>query len=254
MTNKQRNKMDNPSELFEAQATPEIKDDPQLFNNKLADIKNDGGDQKYKDLSTALDALKASQEFIPELTTKLSAAEEKVARLEAELATREDVAEILGQMTVPDQKVEAPVTPAVEGLSEDTVQKLIADNIAKRDASMLEARNSELVVKTLITKYGTEETAKKAINNMAAKLETDAKTLGELAKRNPSMVLGYFEGVGNKTPDTQIKQTINTPNFTPKEGLAPPEKSLLSGATASELGDYMAKIKEEVYKELDVQT
>jgi len=70
--------MSNPS-LFDNNqnnggATPPQENNPlpsDDLSTLLSGIKNERGEQKYKDVKTALEALKHSQEYIPEVKSKL---------------------------------------------------------------------------------------------------------------------------------------------------------------------------------------
>ena len=52
------------------------------FADLLGSIKNERGEPKYKDVQTALDALKHSQDFIPQLKIEKEQLEIKLANLD----------------------------------------------------------------------------------------------------------------------------------------------------------------------------
>src|SRR6478735_4892142 len=72
---------------------------PNSFDNLLDSIKNERGERKYADINTAFGALKASQDYIPQLKTELDS--EKAARLalEAEVQRLKTIEDTVTKLT-----------------------------------------------------------------------------------------------------------------------------------------------------------
>ena len=224
---------------------------------KVMEIKNEAGEPKYDSLEKAIDALAASQDYIPKVKGEAEAAAAKVAALQAQLEATGSVEDIVNKLLESKLEPKEPVQhqEQAKGLNEDDVAKLVRQENERLAAKAKADANAQLVTTKLTEKYG--EKAKEEIAKKASELGYTPQRLGELATENPKMVLGLFDLTGDKplTP-TPIQGDTSTSGFqqSQKTPLEKPAKSLLSGATSSEQKAYMQKIKEEVYEKLGVET
>lgn len=228
------------------QATPEpaapIVNTNDLFSDQLAAIKNDQGAPKYTNVEDAIVALQHSQKYIPELKDKVSTQEQLILDLQAKLEAKENVQEIIQRQATPNEQV--PTSPT--SLSEEDVAALVMSKLKENETNSTKTTNQATVNSTLQAKYGTEAQAK--IAQKAAELGMKPSELGELSKQNPAMVLALFgeKQTGNVSPTVG---GYNLPReSTDPEPLKRPDKSILSGATAKQQGDFMRQIKEEIYR------
>ena len=93
--------MDNVFQGSTQNQTPTQGDD--ALTTKLAAIVNEEGKQKYADVNTALDALKASQEFIPSLKNQVTEQEKEIATLREQVAKQAGFSEALQQFAAQEQ-------------------------------------------------------------------------------------------------------------------------------------------------------
>jgi septum formation inhibitor MinC len=229
------------------QATPEPQTPPatnpnDLFTDQLAAIKNSEGAPKYDTVEKAIEALQHSQQYIPELKDKVSSQEQLINDLQAKLEVTQSVQEIVSQQTPPTE-----VTPTSQpSLSEQDVEQLLVKKLQEQQQATIESTNQSTVNTALTNKYGANAQAE--IASKAKELGMKPSELGALSKSNPAMVLALFgeKQTGNASPTTtSVNLSPGTPEIKP---LTRPDKSVLSGATSAEQGEYMRKVKEEVYR------
>jgi hypothetical protein len=232
-------------ELATPQATPELEQTPaptsnDLFTDQLAAIKNESGEQKYDTPEKALEALKHSQEYIPELKSKLEMQEQAINELKAKLEATKKVEEIITQQT--PQQVNEPTSQA---LGQEDILNLVSQELAKRSVQETQQSNQEKVQSTLKSKYG--DNAQAEIIKKAKEFNMKPSELGELSKSNPAMVLSLF---GEKVGSTPVStSSFHIPADAPAtEPVKRPAKSMLAGATAKEQAQHMAEIRAEVYR------
>jgi hypothetical protein len=228
------------------QATPEqntpAPDTSNLFADQLKAIVNENGAPKYDTMEKALEALNHSQQYIPELKSQAVKQEALINELQAKIEASQTVQDIVNKQTPPI--VESPTS--APAFSEKDIEELVSKQFEQRTAQTQSNTNQSLVNQTLTTKYGANAQAE--IATKAKQLGMKPSELGELAKKNPAMVLALFgekqSGISN--PSTG---SIVVPATSPAvEPLKRPEKSVLSGATAKDQRDLMIKIKEEIYR------
>lgn len=227
------------------QATPEQHNTPvpnsnDLFADQLASIKNENGEQKYDTPEKALEALKHSQQYIPELKTKVESQEQVINELTAKLEAMKSVEDIVNQQT-PQQENE-PTSPA---LGQEDILKIVSNALNERSAQETQTSNQSQVSKALTNKYG--DNAQAEIIKKARELNMKPSELGALSKSNPAMVLALF---GEKVGSPSISTTSHHLPATPPEHepVKRPAKSVLSGATAVEQTAHMREIRAEIYR------
>jgi hypothetical protein len=225
--------------------TPPQGDD--VLATKLSAIVNEEGKQKYADINTALDALKTSQEFIPDLKHQVLEKDNEILKLREELAKQVGVQETLEKYATqhkaqPQTTEETPT----DSLGTQDIESLV-QNVFKQHLEQTEAeKNLEQVHDALVAAYGDQ--ASNHIAKTAKDLSTTKEQLESLARTNPTLVLKLL-GSTEKDVKPAGGSTITTDTLQMKDtGLEPPKQSLLWGATHSEVSDYMKKIREDVYK------
>ena len=229
----------NPQATPEQQNTP-VPNSTDMFADQLASIVNEDGAQKYDTPEKALEALKHSQQYIPELKTKVTEQETLISELTAKLEATKKVEEIIAQQTPPQEN--EPTSPQ---LGQEDILKLLDERLQQNSIQQTQQSNQSQVSKALAQKYG--DNAQAEVVKKATELGMKPSELGALSKSNPAMVLALFgEKVGNTSTTTN---SFHIPATPPEhEPVTAPKKSVLSGATAAEQAAHMRAIKEEVYR------
>ena len=235
------------------QATPAQQEPSQqsAFTDQLSMIKNENGEQKYDSVPKALDALAHSQQYIPQLKTEVSAKDAEIAALKEELAKREAVGDVVDKLTA--QQAQPESTPQVSGLNEQDVLNLVQNFSQQQAQQQTAATNEKLVSDALFGQYG--DKTQEVVANKAAELGMTVEALQGLSQTSPQAALQLFGTSATSAPKT-TSGSINISAQAPKEtfDVAPPEKSLLRGASTNEQIDYLRKIRESVYKKHNVET
>jgi hypothetical protein len=237
-----------------SEATPPVRsDDP--FSDKLKQIKNEQGEQKYKDIDTALEALKASQEYIKELKAKTDATAQEKEALRAELdkmGSIDDFVKRISPTATPEVKDEA--TPPVNtGLSEEKVAQLIQQQLQSEKQVSQQEKNLDSVVKELSGVYG--DKVAEHIKQRAEELSTTPAELKELAKRNPKLALVALKG--DAKPNSTPSRSSQSSPLAINEGNEKPvfEKGVTQGGfTNQELADRWREVGKYTHKRLGVET
>ena len=245
---------DNPEVTPQEQQTQQTNEQPpqgNLFADQLSSIRNEEGKPKYDSVDKALEALKHSQEFIPQLKQENEELKRKLDELSANQEKMSKVEEMLERLTA---KGAEEGQPATQSLDEQSVLALLEKQLEQREQLSTAKQNVQTVQSKLKEKYG--DKAVEAVRQKAEELGTTPEELGQLAERNPKMVLAYFGA------DSTVKNKITTPSQNTAsisstqtdEGLQRPNKSLLAGATSKEQAEYMKRVREEVYKRLGIES
>lgn len=202
----------DPSNPGGAGTPPNVQTDPAIIT-LLSEIKNERGEPKYKSLPDALNALKHSQEYIPQLTGQLS---QKDAELIAARAEAARVVELEKTVLALTQKPEPPSgTPPQAGLTPEQIAELVTRTLSQKEQADLAKRNTALVADTLKANFGTEAEAK--YNAKAAELGMSVAEFNSLAARSPAAVLQMLGAKTQATPASPTTPTINTAGFQPHQ-------------------------------------
>jgi len=225
-----------------------------VFTDQLKAITNERGEQKYDTVPKALEGLRNAQEFIPQLQAQLDAKETELAQLREAATKHSAVEDVVSRLTAS----QSDATTVAQGLDEQGAAALFEQMLAKSVADQSAASNQQTVQEELVTKFGSAEAANKAVLSRAAELGTTAEELGRLSATNPLMVLEYFktvQGVPSGSPENSSINSAGLLSQQPSDdGVKPPAKSLLAGASTKEQVAYMEKIKADVYKKFGVET
>jgi hypothetical protein len=220
--------------------------------NLLGSIKNERGEVKYKSVEDALVGLRNAQEYIPQLTAKLSTQEQELKAAQeaaSRVAELEKTVETL--LSKSDGNSNTPNTPSI---SKDEIVKLVSQTLTETQKAEQAKANTLEVVNTLKSKYGAE--AEKAYNEAATSLGMSVTELNALAARNPKAVYKIL-GVSPEAPkqlSSAPAETFNTDGFQPTQDsfIGRNAKPTLIGATTSDLNEETLRAKamvEELHKQ-----
>jgi len=241
-------------------ATPPI-DEPGVSTPEefLKLIVNEGGTQKYASIDEALKALKHSQEYIPTLKSEIDLKDKAVSDKELELTELRTKLETLGSLDDLAERLNAnnnsnsegiPNTPV--GIDKQQVMKLVSDKMEEIENNKILNKNYVSVQENLLEMY--KDKAQQVIADKAVELGMSSESLGELAKTSPKLVLSLFNVKDNSsfTPTSGSQRIVSNPPD-PNESLKPPENSMLVGVKAKDQEEFMNKIRDKVYADLDIQ-
>ena len=199
----------------ETPATPDnTQTDP--FADKLQEIRNENGEPKYKDVETALSALKASQDYIKQLKGENQSWEEKYQSAKEELEKMGSIDDFVNRISPKkEESTPAPTqeTPKIsEGLSEEQVAKILEERLAAREQESAKAANLKRVIDHLQQAHG--DKAVEYIQQKAQELGTTPAELKSLAGSNPQMVLRLLDSGEKQQPSKPTETSfLSNSNF-----------------------------------------
>ena len=240
--NKQVETPIQPNSIFNstAQSQPAVVASEPAPQNPFADllgtIKNERGEPKYRDIPTAIDALRNSQEFIPQLKTKNENLEQELITLRNEVQRLKTVEESIEKLTS-QQNVQASL-PASNGLTEEAVANLVTKTLTAREQQAVAQANLKQVVSKMEETYGQD--AAKVFYSKAQEMGLSVEQINGLASQSPQAVLKLFNAGGSdvkSNPLTINKSSINTEAYQPQKEsfLGRNTQPVILGATNQEL-------------------
>lgn len=240
----------------EDNGTPETPAQPHSgsLEDKLKDIRNESGEQKYKDVETALEALKNSQQFIEQLKREKREIEERHNKTQSELEKMGAIDDYVKRL----QPQNAPADPQKEtpkgdgGLSEERVAQLLEERLSAREQQLVQAANLKQVEDQLKQTYG--DNSATFLKQRATELSMSITDLKELAMKTPSAALALL-GQPNKKPIVPTQSSV-IPNRQLNDQNEPPkfERSTVHGGlTAAEMKDRWNQSKSYTNKRLGVE-
>ena len=223
-------------------ATPP-NDQSNQFADLLGSIKNDRGEPKYKDVKTALEALKHSQEYIPSLKEEKERTASELAALKAEVERLKNIEDVVERLSSQQSQEKPPA-----GLSEDAVANLVNQTLTKREQAALREANIKGVVARMQQALGAE--ADKAFYSKAAELGMTAEQINNLAAQSPTAVLKLFglEGTQQPVQSKQVQSSVNTAGLQPHVNsfIGANTKQTNVGATTADLTEEYSNSKKMV--------
>ena len=219
------------------------------FDDQLKKITSVDGRQKYDSVEKALEALEASQQYIPTLKSEKEQLEAEVNKLREELAQRQGVQEVVDQLSQHQQNGQEGADHSEAPLGEEQVVNLLNATLTKREQELKLQENVNKVDQALRGKFG--DKVIEAVTEKAKSLNTTPEQLGKLAETSPDLVLSLF----GSTPSVSTTSTsFNIHANGPKEvTLQKPEKSLLNGASTRDQVEYMRKVRESIYQKYGIE-
>lgn len=210
----------NPAETLpnnDGSGTPSNVPNDSGLANLLAEIKNERGEPKYKNVQDALVALKHSQTYIPQLTTEVRERDAELANARARLAEIDELKRTVQALT------QRQTDPAPQGpqLDEGKIADLVSSAITQREAQTRAQQNAAQVANALRSKYGAEAEVK--YNEKAAELGIDVAELNALASKSPAAALRLLGEVDIKPQSSGLP----TPSSIRTDGIQPHQESLI---------------------------
>jgi len=220
-----------------ATPTPDVTTPPvDPFTTLLAEIKGDDGGAKYKDVPTALGALKHSQEYIKQLKEQLDAANAKASQA----VTMEQVLEQLNKDKTPEK---APVAPS-SGLTADDVIRILQEKELKEKAKI----NTVKVAQKFKELHG--EKAEEAFYTKAASMGLSKEAINSLAASSPDAVFSMFGIKDSGGPTPPAPSGINTSGM--QQPLPQALGTVMGFKNDKDMSEYWTKLKAEVNKSLGI--
>lgn len=209
------------------------------YADLLGSVKNERGEQKYKTVEEALNALKHSQDFISTLQGEKRELENKFTGLSGEVEKLKGLESVVQELISGKPKeTEKPSVP--NGLDVESVQELVRKTLAIEESAKTQKANQSAVAKRMVELFGSEK-AEAEFYSRVESLGLGRAEVNELAGKSPTAV---FKLLGVDTVDSKPSMfsskpgsTINTEGLTPQPQtfLKRNEKGVLTGATSGEL-------------------
>lgn len=169
--------------------------DANPYADQLQEIVAEDGRQKYADIPTALQGLKASQEYIAKL-------EAENARAREELAQRASVEEALSKLGEQQPQAQATSLPDIKGLVSEQLQAL--------EAQKQKQNNLSIVQNEMLSKYGDAEKAEQAFQARAQELGVNSAFLLQVAATSPKAAKDLLGLNAGTTTLEKQHSSINT--------------------------------------------
>lgn len=219
----------------------------------LGNIRNENGEQKYKDVETALAALKSSQAFIEQLKREKREIEDKFSQTKADLERMGTIDDYVKRLQSNPAANEPPKeTPKGEGsLSEEQVARMLEQRLTEREQRAVESANLQRVEAELRKAHG--DNAVTFIQQKAQELGMTVPELQALAKRTPAAALQIFGAAPGK-PNAPSQSSVYPPRKVDEDNPIPQfEKGVTAGGlTSRELVDRWKAVKDYTHKRLKV--
>lgn len=203
----------------------------------LKAITNTEGKQKYANTIEALNALKHSQEFIPQLKTELDTTKAELLQAKEALNRMKELEATLAKLTQ-QKPTDDPAPTQSQSLSEDDVASLVDRVLSKKSAEQTAIENTNLVRDSVVNAFG--EKAQEVFYKKAAELGLSNAEMNALAAKSPKVVLTAL-GIQDKAPTEKTpnptSSTVNTSGFpnNPPSNLGRNTKSIMLGATTQDV-------------------
>lgn len=247
---------DQTSVFDEQQEIPETPDttQPDPFADQLKRILNENGEQKYKDVETALKALDTSQQFIRQLTEEKRQLEANFNQAKSDLEKMGTIDDYVKRLQ-PDRTAEAPKeTPkGNEGLSVSDLDKLLEQRLNEREVNSVRTANLKQVEDQIAKTHG--DGTVEFIKQRSMELSMSPTELKELAMKSPSAALALL-GVETKKPTVPTQSSVIPPRQAPDDNPVPQwERSAVHGGmTNTELVNRWNQAKAFTHKRLNVES
>lgn len=211
--------------------------------NLLGSIKNERGEPKYKSVEDALVGLRNAQEYIPQLTAKLSTQEQELKDAR-EAAAR--VAELQRTVEALTSGNNSGTTQPNAGITQDQIVELVSQTLTKKQQEDAAKANVTAVVKTLQEQFGAD--AEKTYNAKAEEFGMSVAEMNVLASRNPKAVYKIL-GINAEAPKPTLSSApsvnFNTDGFQRQQDsfIGRNTKPTLIGATTADLQEETQRAK-----------
>ena len=236
----QTNVFDNP----EGNNNPAPATNNDNYSAMLASIKNERGEQKYKNIEEALKALQSSQEYIPKLHQEIDNLKSQKNTLEEQYEKALSIGEKIDLLLEERDRSGAPFDDnggeppppepkepsAQNNLNTDDLYRDFRQRMRNEEASLVQQRNFEEVNRALSQMYG--DKAYEFIANKSTEYGMSVEQMKQLASTNPKAALSLLGVSGKK--EMNISNSYNSSNFKTTEDneIRRNQKSLIGGTTA----------------------
>lgn len=185
-----------------------------------------GEGKKYSDVSKALESIPHAQSHIEKL-------EEELAQTRAKLEASKSIEETLSNFA--SQKEQD--TPTSQPVDLDKISELVDQRLVAQQQQQVQQSNVKHVVDTLSKQFGDKDKAESAFISKATELGVDVSYLNNLAATSPKAVYALFGSESRPASQEFSKSSVNTEAFKPTNNQQKPIKSVMHGASTSELLD-----------------
>lgn len=217
-------------------ASPQTASSSDPIADLLGSIKNEKGEPKYRDVTTALDALKHSQEFIPQIKQENDTLKNELAQLREQVSKLSQIEQTVQKLTSTSQEQQPQAAPAFD---EKTVAELVTKTLTAQQQKAIQQANTQTVVNAMKESFGQE--AEKMFYTKAAELGMQPEDINSLAAKTPQAVLKLFGLTDNKSTQSKLPTPttggINTAGYVQKPDtfVKKNDKGVLLGATTNDV-------------------
>lgn len=169
------------------------------FADRLMEIVNEEGVQKYKSVEDALEGLKHSQEFIGKL-------KEENQQFRSELDKRMSAEAVLKELKATSKPDEQPSSE----FSQEAIQELVDKRLEAKTMEERARANEEYVQAKLKERYGDE--SQKIVQSQAKSMGLSPEDLRALSHKSPEAVLSMFNAASTKPQENVPSRLHATTN------------------------------------------
>lgn len=205
------------------------------FADLLGSIKNEKGEPKYRDVNTALDALRHSQEFIPQIKTENEQLKSELNQLKEQLSKLSNIEQQVQKLTSKENTEQRTAAPA---LDENVVAELVTRTLSAQQLKAVQQSNIQAVVDAMKNSFGAE--AEQTFYAKAAEIGMQPADINALAAKTPQAVMKLFGIADTKQQTKNITPTVgglNTSGYNqkPESNIRRNTNGVLLGATTKDL-------------------
>lgn len=203
------------------------KSDTPDYSDMLASIKNENGEQKYKNINEALKALANAQDYIPKLHSRIDALEAKQQGLEKSYEESLSIADRLDKIlqeqrnqqeylgSLQNKELDDPPPPPPEPkeaptFNEEEMYKNFRGRMEEEEKANIRSNNINTVSQTVLSMYG--EKSKEFLNSKLADLGMSMEALESIAAQSPKAALSLI-GIKGTKQSNEIGSNFNTAGF-----------------------------------------
>ena len=183
----------------------------------LSSIKNDRGEPKYNTVEDALVALRHSQEYIPQLNSKLTERERELEELRSTRVKQDELENLVKRLT---QSNDSANTNAAS-IDESKIAELVERKLEATQQAQTSSQNRSMVEAALREKFGDEKVGE-VLRIKAEEMGLSKQEIADLAARSPKAVLTMFgvsgEGVQRQPRALPTEGSVRTDTFNTQPG------------------------------------
>lgn len=183
----------------------------------LSSIKNDRGEPKYKTVEDALVALRHSQEYIPQLNSRLTERERELEELRSKTVKQDDLENLVKRLTQSNDNANTNAA----NIDESKIAELVERKFAATQQAQTASQNRSMVETALREKFGDEKVGE-VLRIKAEEMGLSKQEIADLAARSPKAVLTMFgvsgEGVQRQPRTLPTDGSVRTDSFNTQPG------------------------------------